>query len=126
MEIEVKPIEYWNGVAKKRGNDDVMPIAREKNDYCFRCGSYLFLLQGVRELNNLCVIKEREGEKEDVIEVLRHVFRYLYDSGVGCVAILSGSGHKSYNALYRYFNSENIVRNNGLYFVYLNDREWDL
>lgn len=126
MEVEIKTVDYWNDVCKKKGNSDVLPVGREEKDYCFSCGRYLFLLQGVQELNNLCIVKERGGEVEDVIEVMRLVFRYLYDNGVVCVAILSGSGHKSYDVLYRYFNAENIVKSNGLYFVYLTEsKEWE-
>lgn len=120
MEVIKTGFTLWNDECKKRENDDVLPVAGWR-DMVFSCGTYLFLLQGVGELNNLCIIKRsgKEKVKDDVIEAVRSVLYYLVDNGIGCVTILVGSHHKSYEVLFRYFAPDDIIKESRIYFVNL-------
>lgn len=116
----------WNEECVKRANDDVLPVASWR-DMVLSCGPYLFLIQGVGELNNFCVVKRLEKkervrvmrEPEEVITCTRSVFKYLLYNGIHCVTVLTGSHHKKYDVLFRYFANEDIIKENGIYFVNL-------
>lgn len=112
-------IAEWNNT-KCKNETDIESVARS-GDMVFSVGGYLFLLQGVGEVNNFCVqkIENYKGARLSVIESVKMVLERMIECGITSVMFLTGREHKSYDILYRYFNAEQITRIDIGYIVWL-------
>ena len=95
-------------------------------DKVFRCGSYFFLLQNVGKLNNVVIFSEGvDGRPLECVRAIANFFRYLCDNKIAdSVFIIGGQHHRTYDALYRFFDKGDVVRENIGYFVSLTGTKW--